>query len=166
MGTNFYWKTDFQETILPTGEKYTLDYDDMDPRFHIGKRSAAGRYCWHCRVTLCKGGVDAIHFGRSEWHSRCPVCGASPVDEGLQSGPAAVELGFAKPYQELPQDVRGAASFTWAQESSIVRAICEKNLDEPIIIDEYDRYLTGREFLNMLANNCPIEFMHIGGWFC
>lgn len=49
MGTNFYLK----------GHR-----GDDDPKYHIGKRSAAGLYCWDCRITLCKGGESAIHRGQ------------------------------------------------------------------------------------------------------
>ena len=27
---------------------------------HIGKRSAAGMYCWHCRTTLCEQGEEGV----------------------------------------------------------------------------------------------------------
>lgn len=39
---------------------------DMDPQYHIGKRSAAGLYCWDCGKTLCKDGESGIHFDKSE----------------------------------------------------------------------------------------------------
>jgi hypothetical protein len=58
MGTNFY-------TI-----------DDI----HIGKRSAAGLYCFDCEVTLCKNGEDAIHQGSSGWYNTCPKCGKVGLD--------------------------------------------------------------------------------------
>ena len=39
MSTNFYWKIEVpQKVILPTGEEFPIDVDDMDPRIHIGKR--------------------------------------------------------------------------------------------------------------------------------
>ena len=41
MGTNYYLK----------GHR-----GDDNPKYHIGKRSAAGLYCWDCHITLCKGG--------------------------------------------------------------------------------------------------------------
>lgn len=51
MGTNFY-------TIdITKNEKI----DHMDPEFHIGKRSAAGLYCWDCDITLCKDGKEFVH---------------------------------------------------------------------------------------------------------
>ena len=152
MGTNFYWAG------APE------DCDTMDPEWHIGKRSAAGRYCWDCRVTLCVGGEADIHYGRSSWHDACPRCGAAPIAAGLNS--AAVELGFSKPATDRDRGVTSAASFSWAQEPSQVRSRCERAMDEALVRDEYGDTLTGREFLRMLASNCPIEFtQHVGAWF-
>lgn len=63
MGTNFYWITPEPELItLPTGEEVERGrFDHDDPRIHIGKRSAAGMYCWSCRVTLHKHGEKYVH---------------------------------------------------------------------------------------------------------
>ena len=61
MGTNYYVKTD-------------------DGEVHIGKRSAAGWYCWDCRQTLCKG---RVHYGDG-YFDRCPICGKGLLKlEGL-----------------------------------------------------------------------------------
>src|SRR5437879_5718682 len=99
MGTNFYWRT--AATLLPTGEDVPEDSDD--PRIHIGKRSAAGPYCWDCDQTLCKDGIDGIHQGKSGWYPACPRCGKEPLKEpSLARGAAAIELGFAKPEVRRP----------------------------------------------------------------
>lgn len=50
MGTNFYL----------AGWQKLADSDD-DPAVHVGKRSAAGLYCWDCGVTLCKAGIQGVH---------------------------------------------------------------------------------------------------------
>ena len=50
---------------------------------HIGKRSAAGTYCWDCRLTLCKGGEKAVHMsthGAHGFYDACPKCGAAGED--------------------------------------------------------------------------------------
>ena len=143
MGTNFYW--------------YTKNDEEWEGP-HIGKRSAAGMFCWSCNRTLCIGGPDAVHEGHSGWHDACPSCGARPVKEGLKSGPAAVELGFAEPRAEAPTDVRGASSFTWAQEPDDVLRTLRSWPDTEIVIDEYGRKMTGAEFTKMLDSNCPIRF--------
>jgi len=158
MGTNFYWT------------RAVKFRKDDDPTVHIGKRSAAGLYCWDCGLTMCKLGTSRVHGnvvwhdgkrGPWRWHEECPECGQKPVEEGLDAGPAAVELGFTEPRKERPTGVRGCSSFTWAQESDRVREKCLKfhNRFLRVIVDEYGRKMTGREFGEMLDANCPIQFM-------
>lgn len=155
MGTNFYWRTD--RSLLPTGEAVPIERDS--PVVHIGKRSAAGRYCWDCDETLYMGGKERLHYGEYGWFDACPKCGKTAQSgAGLARGPAAVELGFADPETERPTGVSGAASFSWAQEPERVGALAEARADEQIIEDEYGRLLTGREFLTMLRANCPIQY--------
>lgn len=140
--------------------------DVMDPSIHIGKRSAAGMYCWDCDVTLCEGGNDGVHYSRHGWHKTCPQCGAAPVDEGLRSGAAALELGFSGPRKSRPTGVRSCCSFSWAQHPEEVRRLCQEYPDSPIIQDEYERAWTGSQFLDMLHTNVAMEFTDsIGTWF-
>ena len=53
MGTNFYWIVTGTAAV-PSDVKVPIEEDS--PEVHIGKRSAAGPYCWDCGVTLCEGG--------------------------------------------------------------------------------------------------------------
>jgi len=55
MGTNYY--------TINTDER---KIDHMDPEFHIGKRSAAGMYCWNCGLTLCKDGEEFVHHNKKD----------------------------------------------------------------------------------------------------
>jgi hypothetical protein len=169
MGTNFYW----------IGEKLGIKAESIsDPTLHIGKRSAAGLYCWDCNLTLCKDGNDGVHKAPSngvhhtflglnssgKWYDECPGCGKTPNIKGMPK-PMAVELGFAKPEIKRPTGVCGCFSFTYAQDRKKVRSVCESHLDDKIIVDEYDREFTGAEFLTMLEMNCPITFDMIDKWF-
>jgi hypothetical protein len=164
MGTNFYWKIE-GESLLPTGA--SIAYDRDEPTVHIGKRSAAGRFCWDCMRTLCLGGEQDIHSGRSSWNETCPHCGKPPMNEKFGEGAGGVELGFVKPHQERPTGVRSVASFSWAQDPTIVRHICENRPGDVLIENEYGDTFTGADFLALLHNNCPIEFTHsIGKVFC
>lgn len=163
MGTNFYWSV--PEAKLPNGEQMPIDRDD--PVVHIGKRSAAGRYCWDCDVTLQIGGKDEIHMGRAGQLDACPNCGRV-VDEHdpFSHGPVAVELGFAEPEHARPTGVGFCSSFSWAQDPERVGTICRQRADEPLIEDEYGRVMTCGEFLVMLEANCPVQFTHsIGRYF-
>jgi hypothetical protein len=165
MGTNFYINN------LPE------EWDWMDPEYHIGKRSAAGLYCWDCRVSLFSGPIERLHFADPEYHmrNRCPECDKEPIKEGLTAGSAAVELGFAQPYKlEERFGVKSCCSFTWAMLPSIM--IFEaNNLNKPHwkfwekckpIMDEYERQYTVQEFIEKVLWNSPIQYFNmIGGWF-
>lgn len=143
MGTNFY---------LLSGSRYT-----DDPQYHIGKRSAAGLYCWDCGRTLCKDGISGIHY-YSDWHKKCPICGKAPVQEDLSSGSAGRELGFNKSGFAPKTGVASCSSFNWAMPP-------EQLKKRRFVKDEYGSRYTIKEFHEMLTE-CPIQFMDsIGKWF-
>lgn len=124
MGTNFY---------------------TLDGR-HIGKRSAAGRYCWDCGITLCKG---RVHYGDG-FHDACPQCGAAPLKESIETSSAGRELGFNNAPPEAKTGVQSCSSFSWAMEVGELEG-------EPAIEDEYGRQYTAPEFQQVLEE-CPIRF--------
>ena len=120
---------------------------------HIGKRSAAGLYCWDCSRTLCMLGEQEVHRGRSGWFEKCPSCGNGPVKETLENGAAGRELGFNKSKPTRKKGVASCASFTWATE--------EAGLKVRKVKDEYGRKYTWAEFLEVLEE-CPIRYKLIG----
>jgi hypothetical protein len=138
MGTNFYIK----------GKR-----GNDDPRFHIGKRSAAGLYCWDCGVSLCKGGASRVHYGE-EFFDKCPKCGKSHVKEELSSSSIGRELGFNNTKPEKKTGVKGCASFTWARPIGRIKHI----------VDEYGTEYMLEEFYNVLEE-CPIQTEHYGVHF-
>ncbi len=171
MGTNFYWKTDYepppaQTILLPTGEEYGVEpirVDKMNPIIHIGKRSAAGLYCWDCKTSLIKTG--RVHYD-STWHEACPLCKKVPVKEKLEESTMGQELGFGKQIAK-PSGVRSCCSFSWAQEPEVVRRICRENMEKDIIENEYLDHYTGRLFLEQIDELCPIQStVSIGRYFC
>lgn len=121
---------------------------------HVGKRSAAGFYCWDCGVTLCKAGKDGVHNGISEWSDRCPKCKQPRAEESLKNSAMGVELGLDKNYQRKrkKKGVMSCSSFSWAV-SKIPS--CE-------ISDEYGRAYSPKAFGDMLAG-CPIQFTKLIG---
>jgi hypothetical protein len=154
------------EVTLPSGASVFSDTEDGDCRIHIGKRSAAGLYCYDCDETLCSAGKDRIHYGDGDWYDACPKCGKAKADESLDDNAAGVELGFAKAKAVRPTGVRSCASFSWAQPAARVIEAC-RDSDEVLVVDEYGQDMTGREFFEMLEANCPIRFTDsIGSWFC
>ena len=175
MGTNFYLTRHlFQGDIYIDdepceccGRRYGGD-DDMAPDVHIGKRSAAGLYCWDCNLTLCKEGEERIHYD-SQWHDACPQCGKTLDAEknALKEGSAAVELGFAKPRVVKPTGVRSCSSFSWAQPPELFRPFARAHAADEVVRDEYGRKFMGRDFLEMLESNCPVQLTHfVGDSFC
>lgn len=124
MGTNFY---------MLTGQ-------------HVGKRSAAGMYCWDCDITLCQG---RVHYG-DPYYDACPKCGKTRETEGMDDSAAGRELGFNKSVPAAKAGVRSCSSFTWANEPSSLEGVA-------VIEDEYGRRYTRQEFREMLEE-CPIQF--------
>lgn len=158
------------------GKKYAGEIDSDTPdedrlRLHIGKRSAAGLYCWDCRETLCKDGEAGIHHScghnigcRCRWFDSCPNCGN--VQQKNSYNPVMVELGFSPAAKVPPTGIAGALSFGFAQQPDWIEAVCGKFPDEPIIKNEYGDLFTGAEFLALLEAGCPIrKTSSIGKWF-
>ena len=145
MGTNFY-----------TNKKYI---DSDNPKYHIGKRSAAGLYCWDCKITLCKQGIDGIHKSYSIFYSFCPKCEKNYTSEKLEYSSVGRELGLNKSKPDSKIGVNSCSSFSWAMPK-------DKALKYKAIYDEYGRKYTREEFLDVLKE-CPIEFDDsIGKSFC
>jgi len=127
MGTNFYIK----------GHR-----DVDDPKYHIGKRSARGLYCWNCEITL--DGKD-----------KCPRCGSLAKKENIESSSTGRELGFNKNIPQKKKGVSSCSSFTWA------RLLTSKI---KYIEDEYGQIYTREEFEKVLEE-CPLQFEALGEWF-
>jgi hypothetical protein len=149
MGTNFYLR----------GE------GDRDER-HIGKRSAAGAYCWDCGVTLCTRGKAGLHYGHP-FHDACPRCGKRPQKEGWDNSTAGRELGLNKSAPARKRGVGSCSSFSWDMDPRDLDAIarqCSLPADDTpdgapaaLIEDEYRRTYTYEDFQRMLTE-CPIQF--------
>jgi hypothetical protein len=142
MGTNFYW--------LGHQHEYGIQH-------HIGKRSAAGLYCFDCGTTLCHNGIQGIHTGLGDWLATCPSCGKARKDESITESAPGVELGCAK-RNGKPSGLRSASSFTWTllKHKREIEALRDYS-SKPVIVDEYGREYTAREFLDELQW-CPVEF--------
>lgn len=122
---------------------------------HIGKRSAAGLFCWDCGVTLCKGGKSAVHHHGYGHHDCCPKCGKEKTAGGGNRS-ASIELGFAKPCSERPAGVGSCSSFRWAM--SLGEFLEEARSRDVFVVDEYGRRLDPVDFLEMLVANCPLQY--------
>ena len=146
MGTNFY----------AAGHSH-----DDSPKYHIGKRSAAGMYCWDCHKSLCKAGEARIHtsgFGNhdKEWHKACPNCGKKAAPEPIGSGAVGMELGFNTSAPQVKTGVASCSSFNWAMTQERFEQISKSRRKKPIE-DEYGRKFTIEEFRQILVE-CPVRY--------
>lgn len=140
---------------------------------HIGKRSAAGLYCWDCGVPLNKEGESGVHKSHADNCKHkgslicnclilkvCPKCGKKPKKEGLENSSVGRELGFNKEKFEKKTGVASCSSFSWA-----MRPIKANSL--LFVKDEYGRIYSGSTFRNEILAECPIQYTDlIGVEFC
>lgn len=162
MGTNYYIKGWHKN-------------DGMNTDLHIGKRSAAGLYCFDCGITLCLRGEKAVHdTPDSMWNSKCPICNKKSTKETFENSSAGLELGFNDNPVEKKEGVRSCSSFSWAMSkimlqvkaSKVMFAAAKKDpssgasykiAEEICIVNEYGKEFTLRQFLDMVEA-CPIHF--------
>ena len=157
MGTNYYWMNGFIEDPRQFGQFIDEAEIEMrdDPRVHIGKRSAAGRWCWDCGVSLAREGTREVHY-RSTWHDACPACGKT-WDESIPitRGTGGMELGFVKAADVPKVGVSSCSSFTWTMMEHKRRATAYSRAqdfeDKKVIRNEYGAEFTAAEFLECLS---------------
>lgn len=138
MGTNFYTKN---------GDK------------HLGKRSAAGLFCWDCGITLCKEGPEQVHKGHRPhedyWHKACPKCRKRPPDRFRLNS----SLTPLRPGEGV--GVNSCCSWTWATDPTTLEELLWAALMETsfgkVIRNEYGEEFTYDEFL-IVVRDCPIHF--------
>ena len=136
MGTNYYLMNNKKE--------------------HVGKMSAAGYYCFDCKISLCKGGWEEVHSSESEWFDKCPKCGKEPVLESLENSSVGKQLGFNDKIEEK-SGIRSCCSFTWATVPlNVFIGISD-------VTDECGRKYTVKEFKKLLTLECPIQFLDMIG---
>jgi len=139
---------------------FYLRNEDGSEGQHIGKRSAAGHYCFDCDVTLCVGGNKEVHNGygtNEEWFDTCPKCGKPPMKESLDTSAVGIELGFNKNLTEKKTGVRGCCSFRWAMDPIRFISVDFPKLGNYPVTDEYGKTYKIGEFVEMVKV-CPIQF--------
>ena len=120
---------------------------------HLGKRSAAGHYCYKCDVSLVTGQPGGMNPAASPhaggWASRnsCPNCGQSYQNEGGLYQPELFKPTPEETARELASgDVRGAYSFSYAVAPSMVAVYNPRRK----VTSEYGDKMTLQEFRNMV----------------
>lgn len=139
MGTNFY---------------------TMDNK-HIGKRSAAGVWCWDCRISL-NDPVSGVYYRHQEDGSiqfTCPRCGKSANSKDLPFKPALRELGFDKSAPRAHSGVDGSCAFTWqvGAENCVSLGVTRGDVYNALkkrkfVKNEYGDKLTIQEFWDMFKD--------------
>lgn len=159
MGTNFYVR----------GHNRSDDYE-----YHLGKRSAAGPYCWDCKRTLCIDGESGIHYDKG-FHDKCPSCGKKKrKEESWDESTGGRELGFNKTAPHKKTGVASCSSFSWGMKQADLEKLfkskagncpcCGKAFDnqDKIIENEYGDLFTVEEFKQVLEE-CPVQFFDYVG---
>ena len=139
---------------------------------HIGKRSAAGPYCWDCGCTLHSGGESKIHYSAYDdgWLDACPKCGKERQEESLGVSSAGREIGFDKSVPHKKTGVASCCSFSWAVSPERFKEFvgqgwngtcpsCGGSVEDPdkVIEDEYGTLFTVEEFEQVLEE-CPVQY--------
>lgn len=126
-----------------------------DPRIHIGKKSAAGFYCFDCDRPLWIGPIELLHFSehaRKFRVKRCPTCGQEPEIEPLSRSSVGRELGFNKmSYPQVKTGVKSTSSFSWAMTPEFF----DQHVGE-FVWNEYGDQLSVGEFRAILKE-CKIH---------
>jgi len=132
---------------------YTFDGEGRGA--HIGKRYAAGYWCWDCREELNQEPERRRAGNKYVW--TCPGCGKS--SDGKEKGrfnPAMRELGFAKDSPRAHEGIDGASGFTWQigpdglGESR--REVKKALLSVPYVMTEYGEIWSLAKFLEMFKD--------------
>jgi hypothetical protein len=165
VGTNFYIVGIKKDDSGRYSADYPRDLHREPERVHLGKRSAAGLYCWDCGVTLCKDGKSRIHFTKlgdyeERWHQSCPQCGKMSQDEKLEESTVGRELGFNKSEPRKKKGVTSCSSFNWAIKKSHWKKLAE--IPNTEIKNEYGDVFTIEQFEAVLSE-CPVQYFHLIG---
>jgi len=137
---------------------------------HIGKRSAAGLYCWDCGEPLNREGVEGVHKGHADdcKHKvrlsndcclrlkKCPKCGKEPEKENLSDSSMGRELGFNKQPFAAKTGVASCSSFRWAMKPEKIKRLL-------FVKDEYGRKYSGKTFREEILAECPIQYYNLIG---
>lgn len=177
MGTNFY----IAKTYNKDG-----DFDDRgDPKTHIGKRSAAGLYCWDCGISLHRKGPEFVHHSccctKEEKTEACRhVYGqfgrGTPIDVMIKceqnrwwhkkcpkcgKAPAKVTLinsaaGKELGFNKKPLSKRGVGSCCSFGWAMMLEDFFKIPKRGKTIVDEYGNLFTRKEF-EAILKDCPIQ---------
>lgn len=116
---------------------------------HIGKRYAAGIWCWDCKQEARQDIVGAFYF--------CAKCAKRCSLETLSYNPAFRELGFDKTPPRVKTGIDGASGWIWcvdpetgvASSGTTIKLALKKYR---FVKTEYDKKLTIRQFQELFKD--------------
>jgi hypothetical protein len=157
---------------------YAYDVKSKEQLYHIGKRSAAGHFCWDCGMSsknIAKDnwdkkpyiyGTRAIHCGGFEENrlnneptdlEYCPVCGKPFHVDKEEVNAMFAELGFSK---QPNRTNNTTCSFMFGISPYVLSDVMSN--ENICVIDEYGRELTKEEFKEVIQN-CGVKYYDFVG---
>ena len=143
-------------------KKYYNDFEDK----HIGKRSAAGIWCWDCLIPMYdedrKQEVAGISVPTP--FEFCPSCG-NKVETDKGYNPAMRELGFDKSEPTILTGIQGANRFTWCTDAVVGLGTTKKQIIEELqknhkfVITEYGDTLSLDDFFKIFKQVIEERFV-------
>ena len=128
---------------------------------HIGKRYAAGIWCWDCRRR-----VSCDRTGQ-KWI--CAKCSKHSTAKNLSFNPAYLELGFIKTISKRHHTIDGASGFIWCIGElglgNTIDGIKQRLKRLKFIKTEYKEKWSIKKFNEMLSK-IIIEESEESGEFC
>ncbi len=144
MGTNFYLRYESQE---------------YERGIHLGKRSAAGMYCYGCNISLVTGmpgglNVQNPHMGEGKNYRACPICGAR--QSGNFYNPELFTPTAEQTDREEKYVVRYSCSFGFAIPPEELSAYTQ----DVLVVDEYGTVFSMHEFRRDVIEKAAFLFTH------
>lgn len=115
---------------------------------HIGKRWAAGVWCWDCRVKAERDHLAMFWF--------CPKCAQRCSERTLAFNPAFRELGFDKTKERKHIGVDGAGGFIWHAKNKEDAKKKLKGVEK--VVTEYGKRWPIKRFWRMFDDVIDVSF--------
>lgn len=117
-------------------------------RKHIGKRYAAGIWCWDCKIRAEHDTLGLFWF--------CTECGNRCSERTLSFHPAYRELGFDKTPSKIRKGIDGASGFIWCLDLTYGIATNREDVLKRIshrkLVTEYGDKWSPKDFKSMFKD--------------
>ncbi len=148
---------------MPENVLTNLSKDNI--QVHIGKRSAAGSYCYDCGSVFHQH-TSELHSGRDsdffKYLDSCHGCGKRREERTVFPSSAGIELGFNKAEEVKKEGIGSCSSFTWTlmKHKWELQKLASKKNRKKIVEDEYGRKYTAKEFLEDQLSSVMVEYQN------